>query len=149
MLVLLMEGIYKLRTWDGLRCHDIHTKFRKDWSTQSKVVTEGYTDIHTHRQQGALMNLLIFFLNKESRPKSKWFKISISQFFHRRWEWYYVSVHVYLSRCYATELMTARRATLYVAVLYSSSCRRSGVLMWFLVGEVLWPKYVRVLTICN
>jgi hypothetical protein len=30
---------------------------------------EGYRDIHTHRQQGDLINLLLFFLNKESRLK--------------------------------------------------------------------------------
>jgi hypothetical protein len=26
----LTEGIYELRCWDGLRCHNIHTKFHED-----------------------------------------------------------------------------------------------------------------------
>jgi hypothetical protein len=30
MLVLLMEGIYKVPHWKGLRWHDIHTKFHGD-----------------------------------------------------------------------------------------------------------------------
>jgi hypothetical protein len=33
----LMGGIYEIRRWDGLRCHDINTKFHKDWFTHSKV----------------------------------------------------------------------------------------------------------------
>jgi hypothetical protein len=32
----LMGGIYEVRRWDWLRCHDMH-KFRKDWLTHSKV----------------------------------------------------------------------------------------------------------------
>jgi hypothetical protein len=31
MLVLLMGFIYEVRRWDGLRCHDTHSKFRDDW----------------------------------------------------------------------------------------------------------------------
>jgi hypothetical protein len=30
MLVLLMKGIYKFRSSNGLRWHDIHTKLHKD-----------------------------------------------------------------------------------------------------------------------
>jgi hypothetical protein len=33
----LKEGIYEVSRWDGLRCHDIHTKFHKDWFGHSKV----------------------------------------------------------------------------------------------------------------
>jgi hypothetical protein len=29
MLVLLMEEIYELRCWDGLKSHDEHVKFNK------------------------------------------------------------------------------------------------------------------------
>jgi hypothetical protein len=38
--------------WDGLRCHDIRTKFRKDWFRHSKVNWVGgggYTHTHTDR----------------------------------------------------------------------------------------------------
>jgi hypothetical protein len=31
-----MGGIYEVCHWDGLRCHDIHTKFHKDWFRHSK-----------------------------------------------------------------------------------------------------------------
>jgi hypothetical protein len=37
MLVLLMGRIYGLQRWDDFRCHDIQTKFRKDWFRHSKV----------------------------------------------------------------------------------------------------------------
>jgi hypothetical protein len=38
-----MGGIYEVRRLDGLRCHDIHTKFDKDWFRHSKVNMGGYT----------------------------------------------------------------------------------------------------------
>jgi hypothetical protein len=38
----LVEWIYKLRRWDGLRSHDIHTKFYEDWLRHFKV-----DDTHT------------------------------------------------------------------------------------------------------
>jgi hypothetical protein len=41
----LLGGIYEVRRLDGLRCHDIHTKFHKDWFSHSKVITWG---IHKH-----------------------------------------------------------------------------------------------------
>jgi hypothetical protein len=31
MLVLLMEVIYEVHRWDGLRWHDKRTKFHEDW----------------------------------------------------------------------------------------------------------------------
>jgi hypothetical protein len=49
ILVLLLGGIYELRRRDGLKCHDTHTKFNKDWFRNSKVVEE-YT--HTDTQTG-------------------------------------------------------------------------------------------------
>jgi hypothetical protein len=33
----LMGGIYEVRRSDGLRCHDTHTKFHKDWFRHSNV----------------------------------------------------------------------------------------------------------------
>jgi hypothetical protein len=47
-------------------CHDIHTKFHKDWFRGSKVV-KGRIHIQTHRQLGDLISLLLFFKNKETR----------------------------------------------------------------------------------
>jgi hypothetical protein len=35
----LIGGIYEVRHWDGLRCHDIHTKFHKDWLRHSMMLT--------------------------------------------------------------------------------------------------------------
>jgi hypothetical protein len=49
MLVLLMEGSYGVRLWDGLRWHYIRTKFNKDWLSYSKVNRgDTLTDINTH-----------------------------------------------------------------------------------------------------
>jgi hypothetical protein len=62
----LMGGIYEVRRWDGLSCHDIHTKFNRDWLRHSKV-NRRYT--LTHRQHGDRTDLLSFFQNKESRLK--------------------------------------------------------------------------------
>jgi hypothetical protein len=42
----LMEGIFYLRRWDGLRCRDIRTKSHKDWFRRSKV-NRGETQTHT------------------------------------------------------------------------------------------------------
>jgi hypothetical protein len=53
--------------WDGLRCHDIHTKFHRNWLRHSKV--HGGGDSQTHRQQGGPTSLILFFQNKESRLK--------------------------------------------------------------------------------
>jgi hypothetical protein len=43
----LMGGIYEVRRWDGLRCHDIHTKFHIDSFRHSKVDGGG---IHRHTE---------------------------------------------------------------------------------------------------
>jgi hypothetical protein len=42
----LMERIYEVRRWDGLRCHDIYTKFHKDWSDIQKLLGK-YNDTQT------------------------------------------------------------------------------------------------------
>jgi hypothetical protein len=34
----LMGGIYEVRHWHGLTCHDIHIKFHKDWFMHWKVI---------------------------------------------------------------------------------------------------------------
>jgi hypothetical protein len=43
----LMGGICEVCSWDGLRCHDVHTKFHKDWFRHSKVIRG---DSQTHKQ---------------------------------------------------------------------------------------------------
>jgi hypothetical protein len=60
----LMGGIYVVRRWDGLRCHDIHTKFHQDWSRHWKVNRGGFTDTNTARWSH---KATFFFQNKESR----------------------------------------------------------------------------------
>jgi hypothetical protein len=45
----LMEGIYELGRWDGMRCYDIHTKFHRDWFRRSK------DDTQTHRHAGRVV----------------------------------------------------------------------------------------------
>jgi hypothetical protein len=61
-----MGGIYEVRRWDGLRCHDIYiyTKFHKDWLRHSEV---NMRDSQIHRQHGDCMCLLSFFQNKETK----------------------------------------------------------------------------------
>jgi hypothetical protein len=49
----LMGGIYDVRRWDGLRCHD--TKFHTDWLRLSKIDTR---DMQTHRQERDHISLL-------------------------------------------------------------------------------------------
>jgi hypothetical protein len=61
----LMGRIYEVHRWDGLRCHDIRTKFHKDWFSHSKV--DRVWDTKAHRQRGDLVSLFLFFQNKESR----------------------------------------------------------------------------------
>jgi hypothetical protein len=43
----LMGRTYEVSRWDGLRCHDIHSEFQKDWFRHSKVNKGGYTDTRT------------------------------------------------------------------------------------------------------
>jgi hypothetical protein len=45
----LMGGIYEVSCSDDLWCHDIHTKFHKDWFRDSKVKWGWYADIQTAR----------------------------------------------------------------------------------------------------
>jgi hypothetical protein len=48
---------YEICHSDGLRCHDICTKFHKDCFRHSKVNKGGYTDT----QHGDIISLLLFF----------------------------------------------------------------------------------------
>jgi hypothetical protein len=52
-----MRGIDEVHRLDGLRWHDIHTKFHKDWSAIQKLIGE----IHRH----SMAKSLLFFKNKE------------------------------------------------------------------------------------
>jgi hypothetical protein len=51
----LMVRIFEVRRWDGHSCHDVHTKFHKDWFTHSKVDRGWYR--HT-RQAGDHISIL-------------------------------------------------------------------------------------------
>jgi hypothetical protein len=55
----LMGRICEVHRWDGLRCHDIHTKFHNNWLI--------WRDSQAHRQHRDRISLFSFF-NKESRP---------------------------------------------------------------------------------
>jgi hypothetical protein len=50
----LTGGMCKVRRWDGLRCHVMHTEFHKDWFRHSKFVRR------IHRQHGDLISLFSF-----------------------------------------------------------------------------------------
>jgi hypothetical protein len=59
-----MGGIYEVRRWDGLTCHDIYIlSFIKIGSDIQNLIRG---DIQTHRQHGDRISLLLFF--------SKWGK---------------------------------------------------------------------------
>jgi hypothetical protein len=73
MLVLLMEGVYELSSWDGLKCHDrvYIPSFIRIGSGIQNLLEGIYMQTHKHRQEGDLMSLLLLFQNKESRLKTK------------------------------------------------------------------------------
>jgi hypothetical protein len=57
-------------------CHDIHTKFDKGLFSIRKLMVREYIYIQTHRQQGDLTSLLLFFRNKKSRLRGFTRKVS-------------------------------------------------------------------------
>jgi hypothetical protein len=56
-----MGVIYELSRYDGLRCNDMHTKFRRNWFRHPKV-DKGDTQ--------AQRNVLLFFYIKKNRLKT-------------------------------------------------------------------------------
>jgi hypothetical protein len=61
MLVLLMGGIYEVHCCDGLRCINIYAKLHTHWFRHSAVARG--LQVHTHRDQGGLISLLLSFKN--------------------------------------------------------------------------------------
>jgi hypothetical protein len=60
----LMGGIYEVRRLDGLRCHDIHTKY-KDCFRHPKVNRKG--EIYRHTDSTVIsLSLLAFFKIREA-----------------------------------------------------------------------------------
>jgi hypothetical protein len=49
-----MVGVYEVRRSDGLRCHDVHTRFHKDWFRHSKVIHR-----HAGRRQHEILIVVI------------------------------------------------------------------------------------------
>jgi hypothetical protein len=64
-----VRSIYELLLRDEFRCHDMHTKFHKDWSGVQKLM--GGIHIQTHRLEVDFITLLLVFKNKECRLKRK------------------------------------------------------------------------------
>jgi hypothetical protein len=61
MLVLLM-GIYKVRRCDSLRWQDIRINFHEDRFRSLEIIRgDTHTGTHTHKEQGDLTSLLLFF----------------------------------------------------------------------------------------
>jgi hypothetical protein len=60
-----MGGIYEVCSWDGIRWHDIHTKFHNDWFSHSEV------DRGIHRYTAGGLTSLLFFQNEDRRLKIK------------------------------------------------------------------------------
>jgi hypothetical protein len=52
-----LGGIYEVRRWERLRCHDVHTKFQKIGSG-----IHIFTDTKTHRQHGDIISLTYLFM---------------------------------------------------------------------------------------
>jgi hypothetical protein len=64
MLVILIGGYVKCAIEMGFKCHDIHTKFHRDWFNRSKV-NKGNTHTHTV----SWFHELTFPQNKETWAK--------------------------------------------------------------------------------
>jgi hypothetical protein len=60
----LMWGIYEIRRWDGLRCHELHIRFHKDWFRNSKIDTGEYTDTQTAWKSHNPILIFFFKLRK-------------------------------------------------------------------------------------
>jgi hypothetical protein len=56
------RGIYEVLRTDGIRFHDIDTRFLKDWLWDSNVRMVGCTDKQTDREQVNLISLLLLLL---------------------------------------------------------------------------------------
>jgi hypothetical protein len=66
-----MESIYESRRSDGARCIYINIKILKDWLSHSKDTNmDAHTNTHTHKKEGDLISLLIFFQGKKRRLKT-------------------------------------------------------------------------------
>jgi hypothetical protein len=72
----LMEETYKVRHWDGLRWHNIHIKFHKDWLGDSKA-DRGDTQTHGQHGDRILVSLLLFFQNKKNRTMKRKLNIHV------------------------------------------------------------------------
>jgi hypothetical protein len=60
--------------WGGLGCHDICTKFHKNWFSIQKLIGRGGGGTQTHRENGNHMYLLVLFKNVECRLKMNCFE---------------------------------------------------------------------------
>jgi hypothetical protein len=61
----LTGGIFEVRRWYGFRCHDIHTKFYKDWFSHSKVGDDSLTPRRRGDRISLLFSLCFLFWYKK------------------------------------------------------------------------------------
>jgi hypothetical protein len=134
-----MGEIYEVRIWDGLRCHDIHIKFHKDWFRHLKINGER-GDSQTHGQHGDCISPLPLFQNKKGRLKTENFVVSVSMnkvfqscycvlfvFNEELGNWYQASISVNLNtvliliRPCATQSKSARFRR-FPFLLYFATC---------------------------
>jgi hypothetical protein len=81
---ILMGETYEIRRWGGLRCHDLHTKFYKDWFRHSEV-DGGYTWRHRHTQT-----------QRWSHKSSLIFSTKPNRNFHKYVFVFHHELHIYL-----------------------------------------------------
>jgi hypothetical protein len=80
----LMGRIYEVCCWYGLRCHDMHTKFHKNWFRHSKV--DGGGGIHRDTDSMVISEAYFYFF--KIRKGSLWDHLVVC-----------VCIHLYLSIC--------------------------------------------------
>jgi hypothetical protein len=116
--------------------HPVHTIFHKDWFRRSNVFRG---DIHrdsTHRQQGDLISLLLFFQSKETRVRNR---LVASQFLPScLWSAQLTS----LEKIYFLNFIERNGSSLsYVTFLAEISCIRARTLPLNIRASIYWSDF--------
>jgi hypothetical protein len=88
-----MGGIYEVYHWDGLRCHDIQTKFHKDWFRHSRI-----DNGDMHAEHNDPISLLLFFSKCRLNDNTQGEQVVICSFKKRQlFVKFCISLHIFPS----------------------------------------------------